>query len=188
MAGTSFIDILTGPRSCFQNTEVKVDERRIRPKPSIGIHAHPVDEVPTLEDGLLPVRLEVRLDSADGYKAEVYLPHPYTFSMMKLFAFRDRVNDSNKEFGRYHALDLYTIIATMKEEEWRYALELSDLNRNHSFVIEAGHLVSEYFSNLERLGMIRLRESPYFRPELQLDEFISALLELFPEKVKSNPS
>jgi hypothetical protein len=105
--------------------------------------------------------------------------------MMKLFAFRDRLDDANKEFGRYHALDLYTILATTTEEEWRYALELRDQQVDQPYAMEAGRLVSEYFSALDRLGMIRLRESPYYRPTLQLDEFMSALQELFPAKAKT---
>ena len=59
-----------------------------------------------------------------------------------------------------------------------------------SFILkdeEAGQLVSEYFSSLDRLGMIRMRESPYCRPELQLDEFMSALQELFPARIKAVP-
>jgi hypothetical protein len=55
-----------------------------------------------------------------------------------------------------------------------------------SFTIEAGHLVSEYFSAPERLGMIRLRESPYCRPDLQIEKFMSVLQELFP--VGTEPS
>ncbi len=183
-AGSIKIDILTGPQSCFQGTRVKVDARRARPSPSVGIHAHPVDEAPTLEGGLLSVKLEGMLSSDDPYQAEVFLPNPYTFSMMKLFAFRDRLEDTDKEFGRYHALDLYTIIATTGEEEWRYALELRGQQGNQPYVLEAGRMVSEHFSTLDRPGMIRLRESPYYRPELQLDEFTSALLELFPPTVK----
>ncbi len=98
---------------------------------------------------------------------------------MKLFAFRDRFEDPNKEFGRYHALDLYTILATTTEEEWKYALQLRDQYKNDP-PKEAGNLVSEYFSSKERLGMIRLMESPYYRPELQNEEFMSALQEMFP--------
>jgi hypothetical protein len=105
--------------------------------------------------------------------------------MMKLFAFRDRFSDPNKEFGRYHALDLYTILATTTEGEWEYALQLRDQYRNDSFTIEAGQLVSEYFSAPERLGIIRLRESPYYRPELQIDKFMSVLQELFPVGAES---
>jgi len=49
-----------------------------------------------------------------------------------------------------------------------------------------GRLVSRYFSAFDRLGIIRLRESHYYRPELQLDEFISALQEMFPPKAETN--
>lgn len=183
-AGSVKIDILTGPQSCFQGTRVKADNRRARPKPSVGMHAHPVDEALTLEEGLLPILLAGTLSSGDTWESEIFLPHPYTFSMMKLFAFRDRLDDPDKEFGRYHALDLYTILATTTEKEWEYALQLCDQHKNEPFTIKAGHLVSEYFSALERLGMIRLRESPYYRPELQLGKFMSALQELFPVGVE----
>jgi len=179
-AGSVKIDILTGPQSCFQGTQVKVDTRRARPKPSVGMHAHPVDEALTLEEGLLPILLAGTLSSGDTWESEIFLPHPYTFLMMKLFAFRDRLDDPDKEFGRYHALDLYTILATTTEEEWEYALQLRDQHKNEPFTIKAGHLVSDYFSAPERLGMIRLRESPYYRPELQLGKFMSVLQELFP--------
>jgi hypothetical protein len=84
--GSVKIDILTGPQSRFQGTKVKA--------------AHPVDEALTLEEGLLRKTLEGKLSSGESWQAEVFLPHPYTFSMMKLFAFRDRLEDANKEFGR----------------------------------------------------------------------------------------
>lgn len=178
--GSVKIDILTGPQNRFKGTKVRADARRARPHPSIGIHAHPVDEALTLEDGLLPIALSGALSSGESSKAEIFLPHPYTFAMMKLFAFRDRVEDANKDFGRYHALDLYTILATMTEDEWAYALKLRGRYRDQPAIMEAGRLVSEYFSATNRLGIIRLKESPYYRSEFQIDEFMSALQELFP--------
>jgi hypothetical protein len=179
-AGSIKIDILTGPQNRFHGTRVKADARRARPSPSVGIHAHPVDEAPTLEEGLLSVTLAGNLGSGEFWQAEVFLPHPYTFLMMKLFAFRDRVDDQDKEFGRYHALDLYAILATTTEGEWEHALKLRVQYGDEPYVIEARRLVANYFSAIDRLGMIRLRESPYYRSELQLDEFMSALEELFP--------
>ena len=186
-AGSVKIDILTGPQRFFNGTEVRVDSRRARPKPSVGIHAHPVEEAPTLDSGILPVLLEGKLSSGSPWSCEVFLPHPYTFSMMKLFAFRDRFEDPDKEYGRYHALDLYMIQATTTEQEWGTALEMRDQQNGEPIIEEAGQLVSEYFSTLDRLGMIRMRESPYYRPELQLDEFMSALQELFPARIKAAP-
>lgn len=185
-AGSIKIDILTGPQSHFAGTRVKVDSRRARPNPSVGIHAHPVNEASTLEKGLLPETVVGNLSSGEAWQAEVLLPHPYTFLMMKLFAFRDRLNDSNKEFGRYHALDIYTILATTTEAEWGYALELRDQYMKEPYVMEAGDLVVKYFSTLECLGMIRLRESRYYRPELQLIDFMSVLQELFPTSAGKN--
>ena len=72
------------------------------------------------------------------------------------------------------------ILATTTEQEWEIALKIRDKQERETIIMEAGQLVAEYFSTLDRMGMIRLRESPYFRPELQLDEFMSALQELFP--------
>jgi len=66
------------------------------------------------------------------------------------------------------------------ESEWKQALRFRDRYRNDSRVVEAGQLVVKFFSALDKPGMIRLRESSYYRPELQLDEFMSAMQELFP--------
>lgn len=178
-AGSIKIDILTGPRSCFEGTEVKADTRRAKPKPSVGIHAHPVDEALSLDEGLFLTRLTGKRSSGDFWQTEALLPNPYTFSLMKLFAFRDRLNDENKEFGRYHALDLYTIIATTTEKEWELALKLRNLYLEDSVVKEAGRLVADYFSDLEQIGIIRMRESRYFSQDLQTKDFISVLKDLF---------
>jgi len=180
MAGSIKIDILTGPRTRFEGTKVKTDARRARPSPSVGIHAHPVDETPTLEEGLLTETLEGNLSAGRPWQGTVYLPHPYTFVMMKLFAFRDRLGDADKEYGRYHALDLYTIMATTTEAEWREALAMRERHAEDAYVKEAGRIVSTYFAGLDSPGMIRMRESRYYRPELQLTDFMSALRELFP--------
>lgn len=179
------IDILTGSRACFQGTGVKTDKRRAKPSPSVGIHAHPVEEAITLERGLRSKSLTGCLSNGEQWTGEVFLLHAYTFLMMKLFAFRDRLDDSNKDFGRYHALDIYTILATTTEDEWRNSLELRDELEDQPPVIEAGNLVYKYFSATDRLGVIRLKESPYWRSDQELDEFIAALKELFPSTIQT---
>ncbi|RPI75634.1 MAG: hypothetical protein EHM42_15280, partial [Planctomycetaceae bacterium] len=55
--GSLKIDLLTGPRTCFDGTRAKVDDRRISPRPSVGLHAHHIDEALTLEEELLPITL-----------------------------------------------------------------------------------------------------------------------------------
>jgi hypothetical protein len=182
--GSFKIDLLTGPTSRFAGTAARADERRVRPRPSVDVHAHPVDEALTLEEGLLLVTVEGETSSGTVHRAEVYLPQPLTFAMMKLFAFRDRVTDKDKDLGRYHALDLYAVLATASEAEWEEALTLREQRQAEPMMIEAAQIVDEYFSSLKSLGMLRLQESPYFRQELQLDMFFGALRELFPPVTK----
>lgn len=71
-------------------------------------------------------------------------------------------------------------MATATEEEWSQAREFHDRFKDDLYVVEVGRLVSEYFSAIEGLGMLRLQESSYYRSGLQLDEFMSAFQELFP--------
>jgi hypothetical protein len=175
------IDILTGPRAVFSNTGVLVDDRRVRPRPSVDLHAHPVDEAPTLEKNLLPVTVSGALSSGEPWTGEVFLPHSFTFAMMKLFAFRDRLKkEPDQAKAQYHALDVYSILATTTEEEWQQALTLRDQFQQHSFVIEAGRIARDYFDQPDQMGLIRLQESRYYRDDFKLRDFSSALLELFP--------
>ena len=181
-AGSLKLDILTGPRSSFAGTGLRTDERRVRPNPSVGLHAHPVDEVPTLEENLLTVSVAGKLSSGEIREDEVLLPHPFSFLMMKLFALHDRLDDKEKDFARYHALDIYAIAAATTENEWESALAMRNRHRDHPFVIRAAELAYDYFSQRTSRGMIRLRESQYYRADFQIDEFTSALLELFPRR------
>jgi len=50
---------------------------------------------------------------------------------------------------------------------------------NNYFIKEAGRIVSHYFSAINLRGIIQLQESYYYRHDFQLNEFISALTELF---------
>jgi Nucleotidyltransferase len=178
--GALKVDLLTGPQSSFKGTKAKADSRRVRPNPSADLHAHPVNEAITLEDGLLKLPIDGKTSSGPTHRADVYVPHPLTFAMMKLFAFRDRGGDPDKEYGRYHALDVYSVLAMATELEWEQAIELSKRHQNESAFKEAVQIVHDYFSSMTSLGMIRMQESPYCRPQMQLDQFVSVLSELFP--------
>jgi hypothetical protein len=178
--GSLKIDFLTGPRSHFAGTSVKVDDRRARPRPSIDLHAHTTDEAITLDDGLIAITVKGRTSKGTDHHGEIYLPHPFTFAMMKLFAYRDRSSDAAKEFGQYHALDLYAIVAMMSETEWADALRLHSENAGEQKVIEAGEIVGQDFSTQTSKGILRMRESPYFRTTLQIDRFLDAINNLFP--------
>jgi hypothetical protein len=179
------IDILTGPRAVFNKTAVHVDKRRVRPRDSVDLHAHPVDEAPTLERELLPVAVSSQTVSGEQWTGQVFLPHPFTFSMMKLFAFRDRLEkESDQEKAQYHAMDCYSILATATEQEWNQALALHEEFQEHPFVLEAGRIARTHFDKPGQFGLIRLQESRYYRDDFKLREFRSALLDLFPDPAR----
>lgn len=112
------IDILTGSTKPFRGTQVKYDKRRVRPKPSVDLHAHPCEEALTLTEGAKDYMVHGQQSDGTACEGMVLLPHAFTFLTMKLFALRDRINDAGKDHGRHHALDLYTVIGTMDSAEW----------------------------------------------------------------------
>lgn len=178
-AGTLKIDILTGPEKTLRDAGVIAKDRRARPRPKISLHARTLDEALTLEEHLKEVIIEGRRSDGENDTAVVLLPHPFTFITMKLFALRDRIDDSEKDFGRHHALDLYTTLAIMTEEEWEVSLELQRRTISDPVMVEASRLVRELFGNEFSRGVLRLKENSYYRTGFQLKEFLQALRDLF---------
>ena len=172
------IDLLTGPSSSFDGTGLKVDKRRVRPNPSVKVHAHPTDEAITLDEHLQEVKFQIGGDGESANKS-VYLPHPFTYSLMKLFALRDQVAIQHKGFGSHHALDLYSIIAMMTESEWNQAKEMANANAGSEIGREAHRIVFELFNSLTSQGLLVMRANPYCSGQLQLPEFIELIRELF---------
>ena len=178
-AGSLKVDVLTGPQQVFKEKGLKTDSRRVRPKPAVVLHAHPVDEALTLEEQLLAVNIEGRRSDGGLGKSEVFLPHSFTFLMMKLFALRDRIHDAEKDFGRHHALDLYAMIAIMTETDLNTSIELRGKHTADAKLMEARAIVVELFANESCLGVLRLKESAYYRSDFQVQEFIKALQDVF---------
>ena len=105
-------DFLAAPVTGEQAEKVKADIRRIRPRgpTETPMHAHTTPEAVTIEEHL------ISLDIGEaGQPIEVFLPHPFTYTLLKLFALRDQIDNEVKEFGRHHAFDIYTTWAMMTE-------------------------------------------------------------------------
>jgi hypothetical protein len=93
------IDLLakTPDRNVYPN--VKVDERRVSPRPSVGLHAHRTDEAIAIEDHLTTLPIAGVRSTGDLYTAQIYLPSIYASLMMKLYALRDQWEYVAKGFG-----------------------------------------------------------------------------------------
>ena len=182
LGGSRFVkvDLLTGPLGTFEDdSRVKVDDRRVRPRPSVKLHAHRTDEALGFQEDTVAIPVQGLLSSGAPYEAMVYVPSAFTLLLMKLHAFRDRCQDEEKDLGRHHALDLYRIVAMMTEHEFDHTHQRVLSQRDHDVVVEAARIVAEHFGSAEAMGSLRLRGHALWDNEMALDEFLSALREFF---------
>jgi hypothetical protein len=176
------IDLLAGPLGEHDDPKYgKIDSRRIKPQPGVGLHAHRTDEAIAYD--IDPISVPFAGTRSDGQRAtsEVSIPQAFSYAMMKLFAFRDRKDDAEKEFAQHHALDMYRIIAMLTETEDRTVRDLSARYRENPFVREAGAIVSSFFAGPDALGVLRMREHPLSLEKLDVRQFVMVLREIFPE-------
>ncbi len=154
--GTIKVDLLAPrPKTKADSEKVKVNKPRIRPRNARNIHAYLTEEAVTLEERLTRLAL-----SHDQDKAEVFLPHPFTFLVLKLFALRDHLIKERKPAGEQtkqprapeHAFDIYRIVSMFTEPEWYEAKELAEKYRNDDIIREAQRIVSSIFSTVESEG------------------------------------
>jgi hypothetical protein len=148
-------DFLAAPVVGEEAKKVKADVRRIRPrgKTERPMHAHTTPEAVTIEERLISVDI-----GEAGQPIEVFLPHPFSYTLLKLFALRDQVNNKAKEFGRHHAFDIYTTWAMMTEEELIQAEELRTQYADADIMSEAIKIANTLFADENAKGMIRLKE------------------------------
>ncbi len=174
------MDLLAAPVMGEKQSQVKQDVRRIRPKGAAGLHAHTTPEALTVGEHALSVDI-----STDEVPLVVYVPHSFSYLLLKLFALRDRLQDEEK--GHYHAFDIYRTIGMMTPEEWDVACSMRDRYLEIEPVVQqACELVKKLFSNLESPGMIRIRTHARNVgeeiPEKNLIDLLDDLRELFPSK------
>ena len=173
------IDLLAAPPETEEQLKlVKINKPRIRPKNAKNIHGYLTEEALTIEENLLPINIA----GNDENPLEIYLPHPFSYIVMKLFALRDRLEDEEKDFGAYHAFDIYRIIAMITEKEWNEAINLRENYRNAPKIIEAAEIVGEIFANVESIGVLRVRQHArsvaFIIPQENLVALIEDLQEL----------
>ena len=138
------IDVLVGPLGQYRD-RLKVNTPRVRPRGEIEFHAHTVEEALHIEDQPISVPVEGLASDGAPYHGTVYVPEAFPYLMMKLHAFSDRKGDANKDLGRHHALDIYTIIGMMTEGEFERARRMSIEDREEPHVERARVIVGADF-------------------------------------------
>jgi hypothetical protein len=173
------LDFLVGPLGRFRS-RLKVSMPRVRPKGNIEFHAHAVEEAISLEDQPFMVQLDGLRSSGERFRGPVEVPDAFPYLMMKLHALADRKDDENRELGRDHALDVYTIVGMMTEPEYERARRIGGERADDRNVRRAREIVQQDFATPASVGMLRIREHRLFQPGFEVDQFLEVLREIFP--------
>jgi hypothetical protein len=175
------IDLLAAPPASDDERKlVKISPPRIRPKKAKNIHGFLTEEAVTLEENLQPIDISETGDEP----LEIFLPHPFSYLVMKLFALRDRLEDERTDFGAYHAFDVYRIVGMMTENEWNESLDLRDRYSGEPKIKEAAEIAGDLFASLDAVGVLRVRQharaTNFSIPPENLVALIEDLRELLP--------
>lgn len=171
------VDFLAAPVPDELSEQVKTDNVRLRPRGGKGLHAHVTPEALTVEESLITLDI-----GEDDESLAIYLPHPFSYLLLKLYALRDRLHDEGMSYGRHHAFDLYATIAMMTEAEWEECLRLKQKHKDDLRVIEAHNIATNLFADTTATGALRLQEhaqsTGYNLPGEHLSVFLETLHEL----------
>jgi hypothetical protein len=174
------IDMLTGPiKDDASRKKLKITPPRVRPRGNLELHAYLTNEAIDFDQALLALPITGTRSDGTNATATVYVPQPFSFLLMKLHAFADRVADANKDLGRHHALDVYRIIAMLTPDEYEALRKNVQRHTASPAVQRARQIVGEYFSSATSLGAIRLREHGLFAASMDVEAMLSTLAELF---------
>ncbi|MCC5830641.1 MAG: hypothetical protein JJU36_14435 [Phycisphaeraceae bacterium] len=172
------IDLLTAQLDVLKVTPgIRADSRRARPAATNRpqLHAHPADGALMLTDRPLMIELTGTLSTGKTYAAQVAIPHPFSYLLMKLTAYRDRRHDADKDLGRHHALDVFRIVAMLTETEFEHSLANLRHHKADAQVQSCAALVSSDFSGSTKPGILAMRSHPLWRNDQQLEVFLETL-------------
>lgn len=172
------IDLLTAQLDVLKNfPAINADIRRARPTAADRpkLHAHPTDGALTLTEAPLVIEVAGTRSNGQAFAAPVTIPHPFSYLLMKLTAYRDRRNDPDKDLGRHHALDVFRIVAMLTEPE-RDQVQ-ANLRRfaADAQVRSCVDLVRSDFASTTAPGVLAMREHPLWQNDPQLAVFLETI-------------
>ena len=164
------IDLLAAPLGEFAS-RVPGDPRRVRPRPSVSLHASKLEEAIAVERHGISIPIQGSLSSGKLHQADVLIPQAFSYLLMKLCAYRDRIDDADKLLGQHHAIDIYRIVGLLTEAEDVHVRALSTEFAEHPTVIDARQVASTQFISSDGIGRLRIQEHPLYHEKFELDRF-----------------
>lgn len=172
--GVVKIDLLAAPLGQFAD-RVRKDVRRVKPRPSVDLHASKLEEAVGVEEHATVIPISGTLSTGAHHDTTICVPQAFSYLLMKLTAFRDRLDDADKQLGRHHALDVYRIVGMMTRDEDAHVRALSQRFSDHPCVVEARRIAAAYFDETNGVGRLRIREHPLATAALDLERFATEL-------------
>ena len=158
--------------------DLHIKEIRVRNPQVEGFHARITPEALLIDEKALEIPLSGRRSDGEEYETRICIPHPFTYLIMKLFAFRDRQDDLNKQ---HHAFDVFSIVGLLTERELDETIELGTHHAQEPTVREARQIVKDCFTGTSPSGMIAIKTHPLFQSfgAEHYDAFLETLMEVF---------
>ncbi len=138
------LDLLAAPLGEFAS-RVPKDARRVKPKPSVNLHASKLEEAVAVERHGILIPIQGQLSSGEPHQTGVLIPQAFTYLLMKLCAYRDRMDDADKKLGQHHALDIYRIVGLLTRDEDADVRSLSSEFAEHPVVMDARQIAATHF-------------------------------------------
>ena len=170
------INFLTGPiTDSSLAAKIKVSRPRARPKGAdVKLHAYLTDEAMGVSETLQPIK-----KAGSSIASNLYIPSAATFLLMKIHAFRDRLEKGDIEKSGHHAMDVYRTISMLTEKTYGETLAFLQANRDSEVAKSATAIVRSNFNALDQPGMTKLRDHSLYRTEFDLEKMRSVLAEVF---------
>ena len=177
------IDILSAPASDKDLDRVITKGIRIKPEGIEKFHAYLVKEAKDINLGLIPLNDFSNLSRSIKI-SNLFILSSFNYIVLKLHAFRDRLNDESVNYGQHHAYDIFATVIDMDQTDWDNAEHHLSTNQAAEYIQSSRDIITKFFADKDDLGIIRLRENKlYQRDKYEYDSyiqyFISDLKDLF---------
>jgi len=169
------IDLLTAPPSDDQADTVKRSGFRVRPRKSEGIHGRVAEEAQSIDRDAISIDLSTAADrhGIDLDDPTIYIPSSFNYLILKLHAFSDRKEDEDSDYGRHHAMDIFTTVTDMSRSDWQDAQTHFEEECDEAYLQKAIDIQRRHFADEGDLGVLRIRENKvYQRHEAEFDDYL----------------
>lgn len=166
------IDILSSPPLPADEDKIKIKGVRIKPVGIEEFHAYLVNEAKDINLGIININDFSNLQK-DIKVTNLFIPSSFNYLILKLHAFRDRINDASVDYGQHHAYDIFATITDMDESDWKNAEYHLGQNIDSGYIKSSQTIINTYFSQKDDFGIIRLKENKlYQRHKAGYDSYI----------------